>query len=250
MNLALQEFIAHLSEQPWSNYTKADYTLEQWHAACLIHQHEGSPTSKSECKLPVKTPTGAINKNGVHAAAAALAGARGGVNASPEQKASAKAAIRRLYSQMNEEPPPSMKQSNVEKLLEHYGTKGMRWGVRKPRGDRSAFRARAKAKSEASDKGEERHKERTVYGKAPERLTNAQLEARIKRMDMEKRYNDLNKRDVSAGEKFAVDIATNVGKQVITNIATSTLTALGGHAVKQLIGKKTNLPVSEIFKKK
>ena len=138
----------------------------------------------------------------------------------------------------------------VEDFISHHGIKGMRWGVRKARGDRSAFRQRAKAKTESSDKGERRHRERTIYGKSPERLTNAQLESRIKRMDMEKRYNDLNKKDVSAGQKFVTDIITNVGKQVITNVATNALTGLGSYAVKQQLGKRTKLPVGEIFKKK
>jgi len=103
------EALAHVSEQPWSDYTKADYSVEQWHAACLIHVHEGAPTSKSECKLPVKTPNGALNRNGVHAAAAALAGARGGLKGvSADQKSKAAGALRRYYSQLDETPPESL----------------------------------------------------------------------------------------------------------------------------------------------
>jgi hypothetical protein len=104
------EALAHISEQAWSDYTKADYTIEQWHAACLVHIHDGTPTSKSQCKLPVKTPNGALNRNGVHAAAAALAGARGGLKGvSAEQKTKAANALRRYYSQLDEEPPESLK---------------------------------------------------------------------------------------------------------------------------------------------
>lgn len=116
------EALAHISETPWSNWTKADYTLEQWHAACLVHVHDGAPTSKSECKLPVKTPDGVLNRNGVHAAAAALGGARGGLTGvSAEQKKSAANALKRYYSQLDEDPPES---------LSHHGVKGRRWGVR------------------------------------------------------------------------------------------------------------------------
>jgi 2'-5' RNA ligase len=130
------EFLAHLSEEPWSNFTKADYTTEQWHAACLIHTHDGAPTSKSECKLPVKTPDGVLNRNGVHAAAAALAGARGGLKGvSDDQKKKAAGALRRYYAQLDEDPPESLAQSAVdlgsEFILEHFGIKGMHWGQRK-----------------------------------------------------------------------------------------------------------------------
>lgn len=119
--------LLHISEKPWSDYTKADYTIEQWHAACLIHQHQGPPTSKSQCKLPVKTPGGALNRNGVHAAAAALAGARGGVQASSEEKAKAASALRGYYKQLGETPPDSLAQSNinlgvVDNILSDYGS--------------------------------------------------------------------------------------------------------------------------------
>ncbi|MET0787212.1 MAG: hypothetical protein ABWY25_10945 [Paenisporosarcina sp.] len=125
-----------ISAQPWSNYTKADYTPEQWHSACLIHIHDGAPTSKDQCKLPVKTPSGVLNKNGIHAAAAALAGARGGVQASSEQKSKAAAALIRYYRELGDEPPDSLlKHSANEAYLEHYGVKGMKWGVRRERED-------------------------------------------------------------------------------------------------------------------
>jgi hypothetical protein len=129
--------IVHLSEKPWSDYTKADYSIEQWHAACLIHQHDGPPTSKEQCKIPVKTPSGAVNRNGVHAAAAALAGARGGVHASAVEKSSAARALVRYYNQMDEKPPPSLlshANKAINTFIEHFGSKGMKWGVRKDKG--------------------------------------------------------------------------------------------------------------------
>ncbi|MET0786852.1 MAG: hypothetical protein ABWY25_09115 [Paenisporosarcina sp.] len=215
MNQGVTEFIEHLSEQPWSNYTAADYSIEQWHNSCLIHQHEGPPTSKSQCKLPVKTPSGALNKNGVHAAAAALAGARGGVHASTEEKAKAARALRGYYGQMNEKPPPSlMNHSNVIDFIDHHGVKGMKWGVRNRR---SGKRGTA----------------RTAYSKSPKNLTSAELERRIKRMDTEKKYNDLNKRDISKGEQLAVEILTNSGRAIATTVITG-----GGLAAIRLLAKK------------
>lgn len=127
-----------VSEKPWSDYTAADYSPEQWHAACLIHQHDGAPTSKGQCKLPVRTPTGTVNRNGVHAAAAALAGARGGVDASDAEKAAAAKALLGLYAKLDEEPPVSLKHSFMDSFLAHVGVKGMKWGVHRKRDDGSA----------------------------------------------------------------------------------------------------------------
>ena len=78
------------------------------------------------------------------------------------------------------------KQSNVIDFIDHHGVKGMHWGVRGGKGTPRAGKT-----------------ERTRFAKSPKRLTNAELEKRIKRMETEKRYNDLNKRDISAGQKLA-----------------------------------------------
>lgn len=146
-----------VSEKPWSDYSEADYTPEQWHAACLIHQHEGAPTAKSQCKLPVRTPNGTLNRNGVHAAAAALAGARGGVDATPAEKSAAARAIVRLYGQLDEKAPPSMMalmhQEEVDAFLAHFGVKGMKWGVRKSEPS-AAQQLRAKVKAGEGTVGE------------------------------------------------------------------------------------------------
>lgn len=156
MNIAMSS-LTHISEKPWSDFSEADYTLEQWHAACLIHQHDGPPTSKSECKLPVKTPGGALNRNGVHAAAAALAGARSPIKASAEQKAKAATALRGYYKQLDEDPPDSLKQSAiVEDFLEHIGVKGMRWGIRKEEASGGLSRRQVKKVAKEDKKFEKR----------------------------------------------------------------------------------------------
>jgi hypothetical protein len=127
-----EAYLEHISARPWSTYTEADYNVEQWHNACLIHQHDGAPTSKTLCKLPVRTPNGAINRNGVHAALAALNGARGGVNATQEQKDKARRALIRLYGELGESAPSSLNhQDSVDDFLAHFGIKGMHWGSRK-----------------------------------------------------------------------------------------------------------------------
>lgn len=97
-----------VSDKPWSQFSASDYTIEQWRRACLLKMPGGDPNSKSTYKLPVREPGGALNRNGVHAAAAALAGARGGTSAPAGAKAAARSKLRGLYRQLGEEPPESL----------------------------------------------------------------------------------------------------------------------------------------------
>jgi hypothetical protein len=222
MNQDVKEFIKHISDKPWSDYSEADYSLEQWHNACLIHLHTGPPTSKTQCKLPIKTPAGVINKNGVSAALAALHGARAPLKAPPDQKAKAERRLQTLSAQFKTQKASS---------LEHHGIKGMRWGVRRGRN--------------ASGKPT-RGTSRTVFEKHPKHLTSAELEARIRRMEAEKKYNELNKRDVSRGEQLAGEILKNSGRAVATTVLTGAL-LLG---VKTAVGKKMGSEAASMITKR
>jgi hypothetical protein len=121
----------------------------------------------------------------------------------------------------------------VKEFIEHHGTKGMKWGVRKARGDRSAF----KAKSGTA---------RTKFEKAPKRMTSSELDKRIKRMELEKKYNELNKRDVRKGEQIATEILTNSGKK----IATTVLTGAGLLAVKMIADRKLGSEAAAMITKR
>lgn len=99
----------------------------------------------------------------------------------------------------------------VDDILEHYGVKGMQWGRRK-----------------------KRNTGRTVYKREPSKLTSAELEKRIKRMETEKRYNDLNRRDVSKGQELVSQVLTNSGRTV----ATTVVTGAALFAVKRALEKK------------
>ncbi|HHW01902.1 MAG TPA: hypothetical protein GXX35_03690 [Thermoanaerobacterales bacterium] len=104
-----------ISNKPWGSIHESDYNVQQWHRACLIHLHDGAPTAKSQCKLLVREPDGILNRNGVHSAAAALAGARGGVDVPMEQKRKAARKLITLCRELEEEPPESIKRFAVVK---------------------------------------------------------------------------------------------------------------------------------------
>lgn len=96
-----------ISNKPWGQFSQVDYDNAQWKRACLIHLADDDV--KANHKLPVREPDGTLNVNGVHAAAAVLGGARGGVDAPPDAKRSAARQLIRLYGQINQTPPDSLK---------------------------------------------------------------------------------------------------------------------------------------------
>ena len=98
-----------VSDAPWGSIMPADYSLEQWVRACLIHLETGRPTAKAMHKLPVRTPDGTVNRGGAHAAASVLAGGRGGVDAPPDKKRAAARELVSIYrNQLDEDPPESL----------------------------------------------------------------------------------------------------------------------------------------------
>lgn len=99
--------MATFSDAAWDG-SASRFTPEQWRASTLIDTGEGDPASKDRYKLPVREPSGAVNRNAIHAAAAALAGGRGGVQASPAAKRAAARKLKALYAEMKEDCPPSI----------------------------------------------------------------------------------------------------------------------------------------------
>lgn len=106
-----------VSSRPWSDISASDYADAVDYAnSCLINRNSGPEANwtKDAAKLPVREPAsmgGKLNRNGVHAAAARLAGAGGGVQATSEEKRAAARLLARYYRNWLKEPvPPSIKQ--------------------------------------------------------------------------------------------------------------------------------------------
>ncbi len=92
-----------VSNTPWSQFSQADYSDEQWARACLIDTGQG--TGKQRYSLPVREPSGTVNRNGCHAAAARISQ----VQAAADVKRAAARALAGLYrGQLGEDPPASL----------------------------------------------------------------------------------------------------------------------------------------------
>lgn len=97
------------SDAPWSS-PESKLEVGDFAKVCLIDLNEpGEEKVKGKLKLPIRsTPGGPVNKNALRAAAAALAGARGGVNAPAEAKAKAARTLVRLMREADIEVGDSL----------------------------------------------------------------------------------------------------------------------------------------------
>ena len=106
--------MAAFSDKPWDEIAESDYAdAKEFCAACLIDLNPpGKDKTKQGCKLPIKEPRsmgGRVNRNAVIAAAAVLAGGRGGVKAPRDQQRKAARSLVQLYREMKDEPPERLR---------------------------------------------------------------------------------------------------------------------------------------------
>ena len=121
---------------------------------------------------------------------------------------------------------------NVGKeFIEHFGTKGMRWGVRKQRTDyghgKSKGEKDGKGKKGSSDEKPKRVVGKTkVDGKPVSQISDAQLKRINNRLQMEQQYAKLTdpgptmtRRVLNSTGKFVTQAARNVAMTQVTNAA-------------------------------
>lgn len=89
---------------PWDG-SAARFEDEEWRRSCILDRGADFETAKQRYGYPVLEPSGDLNINGMHAAAARLNQA----SASPAQKAAAARKLIRYYNQAGEKPPPSLR---------------------------------------------------------------------------------------------------------------------------------------------
>lgn len=118
-----------------------------------------------------------------------------------------------------------MVQMTDEEFLQHYGVKGMKWGVRRSQAelDRAAGRRSSRGRLGSSSR---RRKKRSSAPSASS-MDDQTLRKRINRLKMEKEYSELTSRDTSKGKQFAKKALTAAG----TAVAVSQLTKAGNKAV-------------------
>lgn len=129
-----------------------------------------------------------------------------------------------------------LSEDKVNSVLEHFGIKGMKWGVRRT----PEQLARARGKTTTSTK-EERHakllkttKASTLY-KYRSELSNKEMQERINRINMERQLKELSRKEKINGNEI-ISAALKYGKTAseFYNLYNSPM----GKAVKSALNKK------------
>lgn len=115
----------------------------------------------------------------------------------------------------------------IGEFLEHYGVKGMKWGVRK----------RSSGRSGGSGK--------TQFKKPANKLSNEEINRRIKRLETEKRYNSLNAKEKSKGREFAEGVLQSSARTVAKSVATAAATV----AIKAALEAHGSTPAREVARR-
>lgn len=132
----------------------------------------------------------------------------------------------------------------AEYELYHWGVKGMKWGVRRTEAQLARARGRvadlekkleSKGVSAKSSSGDSAPARRSVKD-----MDDAELLRTVNRLNLEKRYNELNPEKVSAGKRFVKSLGKDViapaakeaGKEVAKNLLKEVMTKALSSAAK------------------
>ncbi len=131
-----------------------------------------------------------------------------------------------------------------EACLQHYGVKGMQWGVRRTRAQLARARQeRAERKDPSTPEGAVLNA-RQKAAKNRRLLSDQEVNELITRLEKEKKLKTLVEEDVSPGKSFAKSVLSDSGKATARKAATGAAAVAAGAAAALLCGDRVGAAVA------
>lgn len=130
--------------------------------------------------------------------------------------------------EVSTEKPIETLYHNADDVLAHFGILGMRWGVRRATGPNGLVK-----RTPLTEKSEDYIKTKELRTKGHEALSTKDLKDVTARLQLEKQYKDLTKKEISAGKKWVYDVIGGALKEQ----AKSQVSKLMGKGIDELLKK-------------
>lgn len=145
--------------------------------------------------------------------------------------------------------------------LAHYGVLGMKWGVRRTAAQlgnhvrtkrtqvkRKQSLAKARATREKNKKAAAKRQKLLDKGLlSPKKMSDAELKAKIERLNLEKEFKkSMTEARGDGGKKYVTDILKKIGESTLTNLGTQAATHVIGEAINKAAGVSSTDTVKRI----
>ena len=126
--------------------------------------------------------------------------------------------------------------------LEHYGVKGMRWGVRRSRPSSGSSKTATKKPVAKPPAKKPVVKAEVANGpKKASEMSNEEIQKVLQRVNLERQYNELVYRPLTESQKTGMDKAKDFAKKVAKKAGEKAVQKVADKAAEKVVGNAIDL---------